>query len=67
MEGAMKLYSKMKKKSKTHRSVLDMNLGDVCDIENIDRCNNYSNNKSDDRSLVKREIIGVLLKKMESL
>ena len=29
MEDTIKLYSKMKKRSKTHRSVLDMNMSDI--------------------------------------
>ena len=35
MEGTMKLFSKLRKRSKTHRSVLDMNLSDVREIENL--------------------------------
>ena len=59
MEGAIKKYSKLKKKGKTHRSVFDRNMGDVHEIArsvpvNIGRGND----------IVKTEMIGQLLGKM---
>ena len=57
----------MTKKSNTHRSVLDMNLGDVREIENLDIGNNSSIMQSKDMTIAKKEMIGVLLKKMVSM
>ena len=59
MESAIKKYSKLKKKGKTHRSVFDRNMGDVHEIArsvpvNIGRGND----------IVKTEMIGQLLGKM---
>ena len=70
MEGAMKFYSKIKKmtkKSKAHRSVLDMNLGDVREIENLDIGNNSSLKQSNNMKVEKKQMIGILLKKMMSI
>ena len=70
MEVAMKFYSKIKKmmkKSKTHRSALDMNLGDVREIENLNIGNNSSLQQSKDMKVLKKEMIGMSLKKMMSM
>ena len=44
-----------------------MNLGDVREIENLDIGNNSSIMQSKDTTMVKKEMIGVLLKKMVSM
>ena len=64
MEGAIKLYSKLRKKSKTLRSVLDMNLSDVIEIENLSNSEINTIAKSKDSVTIKRELIGALWKKM---
>ena len=63
LEGAMKEYSKMKRKCKTHRSVFDMNIQDLRMIENCCQTINQSNRKKD----IKKEIICELLEKIEAL
>ena len=60
MEGAIKLYSKLRKKSKTLRSVLDMNLSDVREIENLISSDFNTIGKSNDSVTIKRELIGTL-------
>ena len=67
LEDTMKLYSKMKKVSKSHRSVIDMNLRDVISIASSD--NPVANTMSQSRNKieVKDGMIGLLLKKMNSM
>ena len=67
LEKTLKLYAKMKKLSKSHRSVLDMNITDVHDTENIDIVNGNTIVQSDNKIEVKDEIIGLLLQKMNSM
>ena len=57
----------MKKVSKSHRSVLDMNLCDVRDIENSDISNGTRIIQSDNKFDVKDEMIGLLLTKINSM
>ena len=57
----------MKKLSKSHRSVLDMNIMDVHDIENSDIVNGNTIVQSDNKIEVKDELIGLLLQKMNSM
>ena len=66
MKDTMKLYSRMKKKSKTHRSVIDMNMVDIREIQNMDQRRSLGSGVAEVTS-VKKEMIGVLLKKMESI
>ena len=66
LESAIKLYLKLKKVSKTHRSVVDLQMGDVMDIENS-TVNNNKNNKSDNGMRVKEETIGLLVKTMNCM
>ena len=71
MEGAIKIYCKLKREGKTHRSVSDRNVGDVNDIE---RCipldTNTNTNSDNDKAIsnknghVKKELIKLLLDKM---
>ena len=63
LEEAIKEYSKMKRKCKTHRSALDKNIQDIRMIEKSCQSINQSNNKRD----IKKEVICELLKKMETL
>ena len=77
MEGAIKKYSKLMKKGKTHRSVLDRHNQDVREIKASVPVDANSNNRSDgnvDMSKVingnthiKEEIIRKLLDKMNSM
>ena len=69
LEDTMKLYSKMKKVSKSHRSVIDMNLRDVRRIASPSSDNLVANTMAQSRNKieVKDEIIGLLLKKMNSM
>lgn len=55
MEGSMKLYSKLRNKSKTHQSVLDMNLSDVCEIENLGSNDGNTIEKSKDSVTIERD------------
>ena len=66
MKDTMKLYSRMKKKSKTHRSVIDMNMADIREIQGMDQGRSLGSGVAEVTS-VKKEMIGVLLKKMESI
>ena len=53
----------MKKVSKSHRSVLDMNMSDVNEIANNDSVVAQSHDKIE----LKDEMIGILLEKMNSM
>ena len=59
MEDAMKLYSRLKKKGKIHRSVLDRHRSDIAEIERLNPLT-AGNEKVD----VKVEMIDKLLVKM---
>ena len=63
LEQTIKLYSKMKKVSKSHRSILDMNMSDVNEIANNDSAVAQSHDKIE----LKDEMIGILLEKMNSM
>ena len=69
LESSIKLYLKLKKKSKSHRSVIDKNQSDLSQIEKY----NYDNvietvvskvNKNDIKTNDQCELIGTILKKM---
>ena len=71
MEGAIKIYCKLKREGKTHRSVSDRNVGDVNDIErsiplDINTNTNSDNDKavSNKNGHLKKELIKLLLDKM---
>ena len=67
MEDSMKLYLKLKKQGKSHRSVIDRNRRDVREIENSISINM---NETDGltsvsrKTVVKSELIGLLVKSM---
>ena len=67
MEGAIKKYSRMKKKSKTHRSVMDMNGDDILEIEQSIPLHRNRNYKSEKDTHIKVEMIGKLVNKMNSM
>ena len=67
MEGAMKMYSKLTKKGKTHRSVLDRNGSDLREIERAFPVANYTNKEDNENTHIKREMIGKLLDRMYSM
>ena len=67
MEGAIKKYSRMKKKSKTHRSVMDMNGDDILEIERSIPLHRNRNYKSEKDTHIKVEMIGKLVNKMNSM
>ena len=66
LESAIKYYFKLKKASKTHRSVIDMQLHEVMDIENCS-VNSNSINKSENGLEMKVKTIGLLVKSMNSM
>ena len=68
MESAIKLYSKLKKKGKTHRNVLYMNVKDVNEIEkSLDiRLNQIAKGNSDNE-VIKKEMVDVLVNKMNCM
>ena len=56
LEDSMKLYAKLRKKSKSHRNVLDLNRGDLDDIEianPITDANQIDTNEDDKSRLIK--------------
>ena len=69
LEKTIKLYSKMKKKCKSHRSVADMNVADVREIQKIISQSNQQNDVfgSKSRVDVKKEVVSFLLKKMDQM
>ena len=85
IEKAMKIYSKMKRTSKTHHSVADKHLADVREIEqsisldsvrmddlesgnsNVNECRPQMNEGKDKKANVKKEIVTILIRKMEQL
>ena len=69
MERTIKLYSKMKKTCKSHRSVADMNVSDVREIQKIINEHNQQKDtfQSKCRNDVKKEVVSFLLKKMDQI
>ena len=67
LEDTMKLYSKMKKVNKSHRSVIAMNLRDVRSIASSDNPVANTMSQSHNNIEVKDGMIGLLLKKMNSM
>ena len=88
IEKAMKIYSKMKRTSKTHHSVANKHLADVREIEqsiSLDsvrmddlesgnskvnecrQCRPQMNEGKDKKANVKKEIVTILIRKMEQL
>ena len=68
MEDTIKLYSRMKKRKKTHRNVADLNKKDVNDIRQALVCMNGVNKFVDDahrKTKIKKEMVSTLLKSME--
>ena len=71
LESTMKLYMKMKRVSKSHRSISDRsNRRDLDDIENVD--NEVDSNidlieQYDHKIVVKNEMIGLLLTEMNNM
>ena len=68
MEGAIKIYTRLKRKGKSHRSVCDRNVADVNEIASSIPLNIHTKYKSvappSDTGRVKSELIEVLLKNM---
>ena len=73
MESAMELYSKLTKKGKTHRSVLDRNGSDLREIQRafpLAGANNPlpgANNNGNENTHIKSEMIGKLLDRMYAM
>ena len=67
MEKAIKLYSKLTKKGKTHRSVLDRHGGDLRDIQKAFPLIADRNSVTNENTHIKVEMIGKLLDKMYSI
>ena len=67
MEGAIKQYYKLKKKGRTHRSVLDRNSRDILEIEASVPVDANSNHKSYGNTHIKEELIGKLLDEMNTM
>ena len=67
LESTIKLYLKLKKISKSHRSVVDLQLKDVMEIENMVPVIDDTNHQSDLEVKVKEETIGLLVKRMNSM
>ena len=68
MEDTIKLYSRMKKRKKTHRNVADLNKKDVNDIRQALVSMNGVNKFVDDahrKTKIKKEMVSTLLKSME--
>ena len=61
IEGAIKLYLKLKKVSKTHRSVVDLQLKDVMEIENMIPLIDDTNHQNGLEVKVKEETISLLI------
>ena len=66
LESTIKLYLRLKKVSKTHRSVVDMQLREVMDIEDSS-VNVNSINSSEDELEMKGKTITLLVKKMNCM
>ena len=66
LESTIKLYLRLKKVSKTHRSVVDMQLREVMDIEDSS-VNVNSINRSEDELEMKGKTITLLVKKMNCM
>ena len=68
MEGAIKTYTRLKRKGKSHRSVCDRSIADVNEIAGSIPLNINTKYKSvetpSDTARIKSELIGVLLNKM---
>ena len=83
LEKAMKVYSKMKRTSKTYRSVVDKHLSDVRKIEESIALDNVRvgadssgtmnekmadmNFGKDEKAIVKKDIVTILIRKMEQM
>ena len=67
LESTIKLYLKLKKISKSHRSVVDLQQKDVMEIENMVPVIDDTNHQSDLEVKVKEETIGLLVKRMNSM
>ena len=67
MEGAIKKYCLMKKKGKTHRSVIDRNRADIMEIEQSIPLHPNAMSKNDGNTHIKDEMIGKLIIKMNSM
>ena len=65
MEDTMKLYSRTKKKKKTHRNVADLNKKDINDIQNVLLGSSKYTNDSHQKKSIKKEVVSTLLKSME--
>ena len=68
MEDIMKLYSRMKKRKKTHRNVADLNKKDVNGIREALMSMNGANvfiNDAHRKTKIKKEVVSTLLKSME--
>ena len=70
LEKAMKVYSKMKHTSKTHKSVVDKHLSDVHEIEASILLDNTHidigrvidmNFGADEKAIIKKEIVTILI------
>ena len=67
LEASIKLYLKLKKKGKTHRSVIDRNRSDVNEIENTHKIGDINIGVSNRSDNIKSEIVGLLVKKMNCM
>ena len=66
LESALKIYLKLKKKSKYHRNVMDQNQRDLLHLENSDynRVIEHAVHKTSIKIEGENELIGDLFKKM---
>ena len=67
MEGAIKKYSRLTKLSKTHRSVLDINMDDITDIERSTPLHVNKTVQSNENTHIKAKVMIKLLNKMVSM
>ena len=67
MEDSVKLYLRLKKKGKSHRSVIDRNKLDVYEIEATNPISfNTIGGSIRNYNRIKKEMIGLLVSKMNS-
>ena len=64
LESTLKVYRKLKKKSKSHRNVLDQNLSDIIPGNDYNRVIEHVASKTDIKIEGQNELIGALLRKM---
>ena len=64
LESTLKVYRKLKKKSKSHRNVLDQNLSDIFPGNDYNRVIEHVVSKTDIKIEGQNELIGALLRKM---